>query len=103
MAKSAAERSREYRERKRAPEDWQVKALKEEVRVLGDLVGALEARIERLERPTVVPTPNNVLAQLRAQINAVPQVRPERIPDPFGPGRAMPNMPVQPYGEWEPS
>ena len=108
MAKSGVERVRAYRDRKsrgvktvvdRVEElEWKIKALTDQVESLQGVVNGL------IPQPlSQNVTPNNALAQLRAQIAAVPPVRPERVVDPFGPGRAIPNLPVQPYGEWEPS
>ena len=107
MAKSGVERVRAYRDRKsrgvktvgdRVEElEWQVKAQALRLEALEAERAAYEARIVELETRATVPlvTPNNALAQLRAQIAAVP-VRPQplHVPNP-------PNMPIQPMGEWE--
>lgn len=102
--KSSAERQKEYRERKKAGQtgDWQVKALTEEIR-------ALEARVTALEGktvPTVIPNgasnlalKGDALAQLRAQIAAVPPVRePVVIQQRFG---TSTNEVSRPFGDWE--
>jgi len=109
VAKTSAERVRAHRERKAAGQtvDWQVKALVEEVRILGDLVGSLAARIEALEgKPfgmgaPIPATQNNALAQLRAQIAAVPAIRKIEPPPHTSESHFGNQMPVQPFGEWE--